>query len=121
MNIPTWTKPAIWGAVGGAVVMLVFTMSAGWLVTAGSARQTAEQEAERAVIAALTPVCVAEFRTVSEAKQKQHIAALEEESSWQQGDYVEEQGWATLPGKEDANADVAEACAEQLLAASSGA
>ncbi|KAA0916592.1 hypothetical protein FLO80_07125 [Aquicoccus porphyridii] len=119
MNIPTWTKPAVWGAVGGAVGMLIVSLSAGWMVTSGTARQTAEQQTEKAVIAALTPICIAEFRKAATAQQQLHIAALEDESSWEQGDYIEEQGWATLPGQEQPNVDVAEACAEQLLDVSS--
>lgn len=118
MNIPEWTKPAAWGAVAGATAITVVSLSAGWLVTSGSATEQAEARAEKAVIAALTPVCVAQFAKVEEERKAKHIAALEDESSWQQGDYIEERGWATMPGSEEPNDEVAEACAEQLISAS---
>lgn len=120
MNIPVWTKPAVWGAVAGALVITVASLSMGWLVTSGSASDQAQNHAEQAVISALTPVCVAQFHSVSETDRDQHIAALGDESRWQQGDYVEDQGWATMPGSDEPNDDVAEACADQLLAASEG-
>ena len=117
MNIPIWTKPAIWGVVCGALAMLAVGLSTGWLVTNGTATQAADDKAEKAVIAALTPLCVAEFKKISDSQKVQHFAALEEESSWQQGDYIADHGWATLPSQEEPNEEVAEACAEQLLAA----
>ncbi|MTJ05836.1 MAG: hypothetical protein FH759_14255 [Sediminimonas qiaohouensis] len=119
MKFPTWTKPAVWGAICGALAMLIIGLSAGWLVTNGTAQRTAQENANKAVIAALTPVCVAEFRKMSEARRDQHIAALEDENSFQRDNYVADNGWATFPGQEEPNDDVAEACAEQLLAASS--
>jgi hypothetical protein len=115
MQIPEWIKPAAWGAVGGAVLITIIGFSADWVVTSGSAEEMAEAEVERAVVAALTPVCVAQFRSVAEAARTTHLAALGEESSWQQPDYVEEQGWATMPGTEEPNEEVAEACADKLL------
>jgi hypothetical protein len=118
MNIPEWIKPAAWGAIVGAVGFTIVSLSAGWMVTGGSAETQARLQADQAVIAALTPICVAQFKKVAEAGKERHLAALEEESSWQQGNYVEEQGWATFPGNEEPNDDVAEACAEQLLEAS---
>ncbi|WP_099864768.1 hypothetical protein [Pararhizobium haloflavum] len=120
MNIPEWIKPAAWGAAAGAVAIIVVSTSAGWLVTSGSAMEQAETQADQAVITALTPICVAQFTSVDESRRGQHIAALEEESSWNQGDYIEENGWATMPGSEEPNGELAEACAEQLLDASEG-
>ena len=115
MQTPEWIKPAIWGALGGAVVITIIGFSADWVVTSGSAEEMAQTESDRAVVAALTPVCIAQFRSVAEAARTTHLAALEEESTWQQPDYVEEQGWATMPGTEEPNEEVAEACADKLL------
>ena len=118
MNIPEWIKPAAWGGAGGAVVILIVGFSAGWLTTEGAATERAEAEAEKAVVSALTPICVAQFRTASVEKETTQLAALEEASSWEQEDYVAEHGWATMPGAEEPNDEVAEACAEALLKAS---
>lgn len=115
MQVPDWVKPAVWGAVGGAAVIAIVGFSAGWVVTSGTAEETAQLQAEKAVIAALTPVCVAKFRTETENEQATHLAALQDESSWQRSDYIEEQGWATMPGGQEPNDEVAEACAAELM------
>jgi hypothetical protein len=115
MPIPEWVKPAAWGAAVGIVAVAIVAFGAGWVVTSGSAEEAAQLQAEKAVIAALTPVCVAQFRTEPNAEQTTHLAALQDESSWQRGDYVEEQGWATMPGGKAPNDEVAEACASALM------
>ncbi len=114
-KIPEWVKPAVWGGIVGAVVIAIGGFSAGWVLTSGTADEQAENRAQKAVIAALTPVCVAQFKKVTQEKQVTHLAALEKESAWQQGDYIEKQGWATMPGSKEPNAQVADACAEELL------
>ena len=115
MQFPEWIKPATWGALGGAVVITIVGFSADWVVTSGSAAEMVQTESDRAVAAALTPVCVAQFRNLAEAGRTTHLAVLGEESTWQQPDYVVEQGWATMPGTEEPNEEVAEACADKLL------
>jgi hypothetical protein len=120
MTFPEWLKPGAWGAAIGAGGVLILAFSAGWIVTAGDARTQAEAQSDKAVLAALTPVCVAQFRELSDSSAQIHLAALADESSWQQGDYVEAQGWATLPGSESPNGDVADACADRLLELAAG-
>lgn len=119
-QIPGWVKPAVWGGVVGAVAFAIIGVSAGWLVTSGAADQRAKHEAEKAVISSLAPICVAQFKKISQSEQTTHLAALQEESSWEQGDYVEERGWATFPGSNEPNDAVAEACSEQLLKVANG-
>lgn len=108
-------KPAAWGAVAGAVAITIVGFGAGWVVTSGAAEVMAVDRADEAVLSALTPVCVAQFRAEAEAVREAQLAALEEADSWNQSDVVVEQGWATLPGAEEPNEEVAEACAERLL------
>ncbi len=117
MTIPEWVKPAVWGGIVGAVVIAIIGFSANWVVTSGTANEQAERRAQQAVIAAMTPVCVAQFKKVAKEEQVTHLAALQKESSWQQGDYIEKQGWATMPGSKEPNDEVADACAEELLKA----
>ena len=114
-KIPAWVKPGIWGVVVGAIGFAVIGFNADLVVTAKDAERSADREARRAVVAALTPICVAQFRGGAQADRTTHIAALEKESSWQRGDYIEKQGWATMPGATDANDEVATACATELL------
>lgn len=113
--IPQWFKPALWGGIVGAIAIMIIGFSADWVVTASTANQQAERKAEQAVIAALTPICVAQFKKIAKAEQATHLAALQDENAWQQSDYVEERGWATMPGSKEPNDEVADACAEALL------
>jgi len=116
-KIPEWVKPAVWGGIVGAVAIAIIGFSASWVVTSGTANEQAERLAQQAVIAAMTPVCIAQFKKLAEEEQVTHLAALEQESSWKQGDYIETQGWATMPGSKEPNDKVANACAEELLKA----
>lgn len=115
MNVPQWTKPAIWGGVIGAVAITIIGFSADWVVTSGTAKEMAEQQGDKAVIAALTPICVAQFKKQSAEMQTTQLAALGEESSYQRGDYIEKQGWATMPGAKEPSDDVADTCASELM------
>lgn len=114
-QVPEWVKPGVWGAVIGAVAIAIIGFAGGFVMTTGTAEQMATQQKDRAVIAALTPVCVAQFNSLTLPQQQTQLAALEGESSWQRGDYVEEQGWATMPGMTEPNREVADACASELM------
>lgn len=114
-KVPQWMKPAVLGGVVGAVAIAVVGFSAGWVVTSGSAEQMAEQKGEKAAIAALTPICVAQFKGQPQDRRTTQLAALKGESSWQRGDYVEKQGWATMPGSKEPDDEVADACATELM------
>jgi hypothetical protein len=43
------------------------------------------------------------------------LKQLKEISSWEQGDYVKKQGWATMPGEKEPEGRVADECAKLLL------
>lgn len=115
MQIPEWVKPGITGAICGAVVITIIGFSADWVVTSGTASQMAETEAESAVLAALAPICVAQFKAETDAMRTTSLAALEEESSWKRSDYIVDHGWATMPGMAEPNEEVAETCADKLI------
>jgi hypothetical protein len=115
MQIPEWIKPAAWGAVAGAVAIAIVGFSADWVVTSGTAAEIAEKKSDEAVLAALTPVCVAQFEMESSDAQSTHLAALNAETTWKQGDYIGQHGWATMPGTEKSNDKLAKACANKLL------
>jgi hypothetical protein len=115
VHIPAWINPAFWGAAVGAVLVAIAGFGTGWVVTSEAAKQTADRKTEKAIISALAPICVAQFKGVAQADRKTHLAALQEERSWERGDYVEKQGWATMPGANKPNDAVAEACATELL------
>ncbi len=106
-------KPALWGAVGGAIVLAIVGFAWGGWVTGSSAQKSAEELAQRAVVARLAPICVEQFNQDSEKVQK--LTTLKETKSWERDDYVEKQGWATMPGEKEADSEVAGRCAELLV------
>jgi hypothetical protein len=105
-------KPAVWGALAGAVALTVIGFSQlGW--TLGStAEKMATQRAEAAVVAALAPICVEKFRHQADAPAK--LVEFNKVSSWNRRSVIEEGGWATMPGSDTPNSAVATACAEKL-------
>lgn len=108
-----YIKPFVWGLVVGAIVLLIVIFSAGWVTTSGSAKAKAEEMAEEAVVDRLAPICVAQFLQDPEKDKK--LKELKETSSWQRREYVEKQGWATMPGEKEPDRQVAEECASRLV------
>lgn len=114
LHVP-WLKPAVWGAVVGAVITMILGFSwMGW-VLGGTAERLAVERANGAVVMALTPTCVARFMRQSDADAK--LKELQTIDSWKQREFVEAGGWATTTGDTTPNSDVANACAKQLLKA----
>jgi hypothetical protein len=117
MNIPQLPKDTgtfIWGAGAGAIAAAFVGFTWGGWVGGTSAERMASTRAETATLAALTPICVAQFN--AHPKAKASLATLKETKTWEQADFVRNGGWATMPGtKGDPSRDVANACAEALV------
>jgi hypothetical protein len=94
-----------------AGTMLVGFTWGGW-VTGGAAQQAATSTANDAVVQRLTAICVANFQQDPDSVQK--LADLKAASSYEQRDFVTEQGWATMPGDEQPDSKVVTACARWL-------
>ena len=102
------------GIVIGAVASMVIGFSWGGWMTGGTAIKLADERANTADVAALTPICVEKFLQNSDAKA--NLAVLQKISSnWEQGDYLERNGWATPPGATSPDCRLARACAEKLV------
>lgn len=112
MNTPEWLKPGIYGAVVGAVFISVAGFSWGGWMTRSGANQMASAMAHDDVIAALTPVCLNLSRTDIDRIAK--LAIIREAVSFKRRDAVMETGWATVPGSEAPDRDLAQACMEAL-------
>jgi hypothetical protein len=109
MNVPASVKPAVWGAIGGAIAAIIVGFAWGGWVTGGTAVEMATAGAETAVVEALTPLCV-----VKAEQQPEKLAPLKEESSYQRDDFVIEAGWVDNVSEEYRN-EVATACATTLV------
>jgi len=109
---PTKTHLAwSWVAVAALTMILGFTWG-GW-VTAGTAQTAAETMTQDALAKRLGPICVSQFQRAAGKEQK--LAELEKTDSWQRGEYIEKQGWATMPGEEKPDSKVAAECERLLL------
>ena len=114
MNMPEWLKPALYGAVAGAIVVAVVGFSWGGWVTGGSADRMAADKARQEVVAALVPICIEQSK--QDPKVSETLAQLKAASNYKRSDMLMEAGWATMPGSIDPNRSVASACMEQLAA-----
>jgi alpha/beta superfamily hydrolase len=102
--------------VGTAALTMIVGFGWGGWVTGGTARQTAETMARDAVVQRLAPICV--VQSGRDPAKAPKLVAMKDESSWQRGEYVGKQGWATMPGAQEPDPKVAEACAILLTPAS---
>lgn len=111
MNVSTSVKPAIWGAIGGAIAAIVIGFAWGGWVTGGTAQRMEATSAEVAVVQAFTPLCVAKAE-----QQPETFASLKEKSSYgsARGDFVIEAGWVDNVSEKYRSA-VAKACAQTVV------
>src|SRR5574342_1272102 len=105
---PTKTV-TFWCCVASAVLTMIVGFGWGGWVTGGTARQTAETMAHDAVVPRLAPICV--VQSGRDPAKAVKLLALKDESSWQRGEDVGKQGGATMPGEQEPDSRVAEACA----------
>lgn len=94
-----------------AGTMLVGFTWGGW-VTGATAQKTGTTMANDAVVQRLSSICVAQFQ--QDPAKDEKITELKAANSYQQRGYVQEQGWATMPGDEKSDTKVATACAKVL-------
>jgi hypothetical protein len=112
MQLPSSLKPTLWGAAWGAGLLSLVGFTFGGWMTAGTAERTAEQRATTAVVTALAPICVSQFRLAGDATTRQE--ELKKISIYDRQSFVEKAGWATMPGSPNADPGVAKACADLI-------
>lgn len=116
-KLPPETVPMLWGAVGGAAALAIVGFTWGGWTSASTADARAAQRVNAAVVQALAPICAENFR--KNANAAANLAEMKKMASWDQGKYVANGGWATMPGASEPGSGVAEACARLLEAAKS--
>jgi hypothetical protein len=88
-------KTGVWGAIVGAIIVMIIGFGwGGWVL--GS---TAEKKAE--------------FNADAEKDTK--FKELQAKNRWEREKYVEQQGWATMPFEKEPDSRVSEVCVEQIL------
>jgi len=111
------TAPFLWGAAAGAIALAGVGFSLGGWMTGYTTEALAAASADEAVVASLTPICVAQFRRDPRAWSS--LTAIKAIDRWQRADFVSRNGWATMPGStQGPNPAVASACADVLVGSS---
>ena len=108
-----YIKPFAWGIAVGAIVLLIVIFSTGWMVTSGSAKTKAEEMAKDGVLGRLAPICVEQYSR--DPNKEERFKELKGLDSWKRGEYVQKQGWATMPGEKEPDSAVADECARRLI------
>jgi len=109
-------KPFAWGMAVGAIVLLIVIFSAGWVVTSSSAKAEAKTIASDAVMNRLAPIALAQF--MRDPNKEARLTELKKLDSWganNRSDYVQKQGWATMPGDKEPDKEVANEVARRLV------
>ncbi|WP_417248621.1 hypothetical protein [Celeribacter sp.] len=108
MTFPEWTKPGIYGAVVGAIAITVFGFNWGGWTTHTKSQALAAEMSENEVTMAMVPVCMDMAATDPERIGK--LAALRDLSGFDRRNAMMETGWATRPGTDTPDRDLATAC-----------
>lgn len=103
-------RPGLVGAAAGAVVLAIVGFNWGGWVTGSEASEMTQT----AISDRLVPICVGQYNMDADKVAK--LAALKKIDSWSRGEFVVKQGWATMPGDNDADSGVARSCAEKITA-----
>lgn len=105
-----WEKIRLFlgGAAFGAFVLVGVGFGWGGWVFESKAKDMARQ----AVLDRLVPICVAQF--MDDPGRKRKRAKLEDFDYAEKTDYIQDQGWATIPGKEDPDPAVARRCLREI-------
>lgn len=112
MTFPEWTKPGIYGAVAGAIAVSIIGFNWGGWSTSSNAEKMAQSFAADAVTTAMVPICV--DMSTADPERITKIATIREASGFNRRKAVMDTGWATLPGTDAPNRDLAAACIEGL-------
>ena len=108
MKTPEWLKPGFYGVVIGAVCVSIAGFSWGGWMTGDAASKMANTMAHDQVIAAMVPVCLG--LADADPDRIANLATIRDATSYNRRDAVMEAGWATVPGSEVPNRDIAKAC-----------
>ena len=102
-----------WSCAGTAVLTMVVGFAWGGWVTGGSAAEMAETSAQEARASLAADLCVERFLAAPDVRT--NLAALAEESSFSQDNFISDAGWTTFANAEDSVDGAAELCAERLI------
>ena len=114
MSTKSYLKPALAGAVAGALLTMLLGFTLGGWVTKSKSESTARNQSNLAVIAALAPICLNNFKASTNSQQQR--AQLKETDDWKHAEFVNSAGWAKIPGVKEVRSGLANRCAKLILA-----
>ena len=112
MNTPEWLKPGLYGAVIGAAAVGIVGFNWGGWVTGGTAHEKAMAMSHDDVVTAMVPVCLDMAQADPDRAAK--LAVIRDTQTYQRRNALMEAGWATVPGAEAPDRDIAQACLASL-------
>jgi hypothetical protein len=114
MKVSPSVKPALWGAVGGAIACAVLGFTWGGWVSSSSTTAMAQEHANVEIAKVLAPICFLQFQQQPDAAAK--MAEWKGMTgSYQKASFVEKSGAATMPGSDRSPRGVGQACADLLV------
>jgi hypothetical protein len=119
-SLKKWWKEArpsktavFWLLLASAILTIVVGFVWGGWTTKAAAQKLAAETAKDAVVDRLASICITQFD--QDPGREQKLEELRKTSSYQKRSFVEDQGWATMPGEARPDRGVAEECARLLL------
>jgi hypothetical protein len=112
MKTPEWLKPGIYGALIGAVFVGIIGFTWGGWVTGGTANDRAMAMSRDDVVASMVPVCLDMAR--SDPARADKMETIRAASTYQRRGALMAVGWATMPGTDAPDRDIAQACLAAL-------
>ncbi len=114
MTVKAILKPVLAGAVGGAILTTLLGFTLGGWVTSSKSESAARNKSNSAVIAALAPICLHNFKKSADAQEQR--ALLKKTDDWKYAEFVNSAGWTKIPGVQAVSNGLARNCAELILA-----
>lgn len=112
MNAPKSLKPGDYGVVIGALSISIIGFAWGGWVTGGTSNERALAMSRAEVVAELVPVCFEKAGADPEGATK--LDPIRAASTYRRRDALLAAGWATVPGAEAPDRDIAQACLAAL-------
>ena len=119
-SLKKWWKEArpsktavFWLLLASVILTVVVGFIWGGWTTGAAAQKLAMDTANDAVVERLASICTTQFD--QDPGREQKLGELRKSSGYQKRSFVEDQGWATMPGEEKPERGVAEECARLVL------
>ncbi|MBA8820928.1 hypothetical protein BRY73_03905 [Ochrobactrum sp. P6BS-III] len=115
MNRFEWLKPALGGALFGAIVAIAIGFSAGGWVTHDTSERLIASNMSDGVALALTPYCLEKSK--NDPAVANILAEFKAAPAYSRRTLIEKTGWATPLGAQQPNTALATACGNELAKA----